>query len=82
MSYQLKVSDNNGTDIYGPFNTLAELSKERTQLISAYNYNSKHGFKRLTYDDKASCTGAVISMIVFKHAIYSSVVFQTEKVNQ
>ena len=65
--YQLKVSDNNHSDVYGPFNSKAELVRERTQLIKAYNYDSKHGFKRSSYDD----------MVIFKHAIYSSVIFET-----
>jgi len=65
--YQLKVSDNNDSSIHGPFNSKAELCRERTAIIQAYGYNKSKGFQRETYDD----------MIVFKHAIYSSVVFET-----
>ena len=68
MEYQLRVSDNNNTNIYN-FNTLADLSRERTSLISAYNYNKKHGFIRSTYED----------IVIFKHAVYSTVVFETIK---
>ncbi|MGI9569612.1 MAG: hypothetical protein ACR2PH_07735, partial [Desulfobulbia bacterium] len=65
--YLLKVSDNNRKDTYGPFNSKAELSRERAQIIRAYNYDRKHGFTRETDHNS----------IVFRHAIYSTVIFYT-----
>ena len=61
----LRVADNNNVSEY-IFNTMAEAVRERTQLISAYNYNKKHGFTRVNDGN----------IIYFRHAIYSTVKFE------
>lgn len=62
--YILKVSDNNNTSAY-EFDTKAEAMKERTQLIRAYGYRKSTGWTRENDGDVVS----------FRHAIYSTVVF-------
>ena len=61
----LRIADNNGVSEY-EFNTKAEAVKERTQFISAYNYNRAHGFTRVNDGDT----------IYFNHAVYSTVKFE------
>jgi hypothetical protein len=65
MRYNLKVSDNNGINIYGPFSTLRDATKERTSIIQSYGYNKGKGFTRESYKNT----------VVFHHAVYSTVVF-------
>lgn len=65
MTYTLKVSDNNGTDTYGPFKTHREATKERTSIILAYDYNKAHGFTRENDGNT----------VYFRHAFYSTVIF-------
>ena len=65
--YELRVSDNNHTSVYGPFASQAAMIKERTQLIAAYGYNKGKGFARETYKD----IDTALPVVVFRHAIYS-----------
>jgi hypothetical protein len=67
MKYQLIVSDNNGSDYY-TFNNKRDALIERTKIISAYGYNKGKGFKRVSLDN----------VVVFDHAVYSTVVFTIE----
>ena len=69
MSYSLKISDNNGQSIVEGIPTLAEVCKERAQLIKAYNLSRRYGFSRENDGDS----------VIFRHAIYSTMIFETVK---
>ena len=64
----LKVSDNNNTNTFGPFNNERDAVKERTQLISAYGYTKANGFTRENYPEN--------NQVIFRHAVYSTVIFE------
>lgn len=68
MKYILKVSDNHGTDVFGPFNSHRDAVYERTQTVKAYGYSSKKGFQREADGDT----------VIFRHAIYSTVIFEIQ----
>ncbi len=61
----LRVADNNGVSEY-EFNTVADATRERTTLISAYGYTRKNGFTRVNDGNT----------IYFNHAVYSTVKFE------
>ena len=66
MTYILKVSDNNGVNTFGPYTSKRDAVKERTGLITAYGYKHSKGFQRENDGDT----------VIFRHAIYSTVIFQ------
>ena len=63
----LKISRNNTAELLGPFKTERDLVMERSSLIKTYNYDRKHGFNRENHGN----------MIVYKHTVYTSIVFET-----